>query len=200
MPFLHLTLPSALNLPFACSSTSHFWLSAILLCVVLFPPQTINVYPTVVLPTPFFHSTTLLLNPILPNPLLPNPCCAPYTLSLGSTPVTHPPCHPPNHFHPLTLILSLPSTIIHAPIWCRGRSPSIGPRAACSLNGMPSDSCSAYATTRQQLKRSRPDFLIPADLQANAGPAARDAFKRATDARAAWLACSFSRFLCRNPG
>jgi hypothetical protein len=41
----------------------------------------------------------------------------------------------------------------------------------------------------QQL-RARPDFPIPADLQANAGPAARDAFKRATDARAAWLACS----------
>jgi hypothetical protein len=31
----------------------------------------------------------------------------------------------------------------------------------------------------QQL-RARPDFLVPADLQANAGPAARDAFKRAT--------------------
>jgi hypothetical protein len=41
----------------------------------------------------------------------------------------------------------------------------------------------------QQL-RARPDFPAPADLQANAGPAARDAFKRATDARAAWLACS----------
>jgi hypothetical protein len=38
--------------------------------------------------------------------------------------------------------------------------------------------------------RARPDFPIPADLQANAGPAARDVFKRATDARAAWLACS----------
>ena len=36
----------------------------------------------------------------------------------------------------------------------------------------------------------RPDFPIPADLQANAGPAARDVFKRATDSRAAWLACS----------
>jgi hypothetical protein len=41
----------------------------------------------------------------------------------------------------------------------------------------------------QQL-RARPDFPVPADLQSNAGPAARDAFKRATDARAAWLACS----------
>jgi hypothetical protein len=38
--------------------------------------------------------------------------------------------------------------------------------------------------------RARPDFPIPADLQANAGPAARDVFKRATDSRAAWLACS----------
>jgi hypothetical protein len=38
--------------------------------------------------------------------------------------------------------------------------------------------------------RAIPDFPVPADLQANAGPAARDAFKRATDARSAWLACS----------
>ncbi len=38
--------------------------------------------------------------------------------------------------------------------------------------------------------RVRPDFPAPPDLQANAGPAARDAFKRATDARVAWLACS----------
>ncbi len=64
---------------------------------------------------------------------------------------------------------------------------------------MPSGSCSAYATTRSGLSstpppgqqlRVRPDFPIPADLQANAGPAARNAFKRATDAQAAWLACS----------
>ncbi len=41
----------------------------------------------------------------------------------------------------------------------------------------------------QQL-RARLDFPIPVDLQANAGPAARDAFKRATDARAVWFACS----------
>ncbi len=38
--------------------------------------------------------------------------------------------------------------------------------------------------------RVRPDFPAPPDLQANAGPAARDVFKRATDARSAWLACS----------
>ncbi len=41
----------------------------------------------------------------------------------------------------------------------------------------------------QQL-RARLDFPIPADLQANAGPTARDVFKRSTDSRAAWLACS----------
>jgi hypothetical protein len=65
---------------------------------------------------------------------------------------------------------------------------------------MPSGSCSAYATTRSGLSstsppgtsylRASPDFSVPDDLQANAGPAARDAFKRATDARAVWLACS----------
>jgi hypothetical protein len=41
----------------------------------------------------------------------------------------------------------------------------------------------------QQL-RARPDFPIPTDFQANASPAARDAFRRATDAMAAWLARS----------
>jgi hypothetical protein len=41
----------------------------------------------------------------------------------------------------------------------------------------------------QQL-RACPDFPISADLQANAGPAARDVFKLATNSRAAWLACS----------
>jgi hypothetical protein len=38
--------------------------------------------------------------------------------------------------------------------------------------------------------RARPDFPAPADLAAGDGPAVRDAFKRATDARSAWLACS----------
>ena len=38
--------------------------------------------------------------------------------------------------------------------------------------------------------RDRPEFPAPPDLHAQAGPAARDAFKRATDARSAWLACS----------
>ena len=38
--------------------------------------------------------------------------------------------------------------------------------------------------------RARPDFPAPADLAAGDGPAVRDAFKRATAARAAWLAVS----------
>ncbi len=40
--------------------------------------------------------------------------------------------------------------------------------------------------------RDRPEFPAPAALGAQANPAARDAFKRATDSRAAWLACSAS--------
>jgi hypothetical protein len=40
--------------------------------------------------------------------------------------------------------------------------------------------------------RARPDFPEPAALAAGAGPAARDAFKRATESSAAWLACSAS--------
>ncbi len=158
------------------------------------PPPTKNVYSTGILPTPLFAPPPSH-NPILLNPLLPNPYCAPYTLPLGITPVTHPPCHTPN---PLPLLLPLPFAITHASIWCRGRSRSIGPRAACSLKGMPSGSCSAYATMQSGLSstppgqqlRARPDFPIPVDLQAYASPAARDAFKRATDARADWLACS----------
>jgi hypothetical protein len=64
---------------------------------------------------------------------------------------------------------------------------------------MPSSSCSACATTWSGLSstplpggplRVRPDFPVPAYLAANASPAARDAFQRATESRAAWLACS----------
>ncbi len=40
--------------------------------------------------------------------------------------------------------------------------------------------------------RARPDFPAPAALVVGANPAARDVFKRATDSRAAWLACSAS--------
>ncbi len=40
--------------------------------------------------------------------------------------------------------------------------------------------------------RDRPEFPAPAALGVNANPAARDVFKRATDSRAAWLACSAS--------
>ncbi len=38
--------------------------------------------------------------------------------------------------------------------------------------------------------KARPDIPAPAALAAGDGPAARDAFKRATDARSAWLAVS----------
>jgi hypothetical protein len=40
--------------------------------------------------------------------------------------------------------------------------------------------------------RDRPEFPAPAALGAGANPAALDIFKRATDSRAAWLACSAS--------
>ncbi len=102
------------------------------------------------------HLTTLPLNPILPNPLLPNPYCAPYIQPLGSTPVTPPPCHPPNLSIPSTPLSPPPSMIIHAPIWCRGRSPSTGPRAPCLLNGTNLVSYSVYATTRSGLSSTLP--------------------------------------------
>ena len=43
--------------------------------------------------------------------------------------------------------------------------------------------------------RARPDFPEPAALAAGANPAARDAFKRATESRAALLACAASFLL-----
>ncbi len=154
-------------------SASTFWSSVRHLCCFFPPPplQTTNCVPHCCSINTFFHSTTLLLNPMLSNPLLPNPCCVPYTLPLGSTPVTHPPCHTPN---PLPPLLPLLSTIIHALIWCRGRSLSIGPRAADvfaerdaygSLFGVCDDAVWAILNTPagQQL-RAHPDFPIPADL------------------------------------
>ncbi len=87
--------------------------------------------------------------PHFTQPLVTQPMLCAVHPTPGSTPVTHPPCHSPNPFHPFTLLLlHPPSTIIHAPIWCRGRSPSTGPRAPCSLNETNLVSCSAYATTR----------------------------------------------------
>jgi hypothetical protein len=137
-----------------------------------------------------------LTQPLVTQPIL----CA-----VHPTPRQHP-CYPPTMSlsKPFSLLYPIitpspPSTIIHAPIWCRGRSPSTGPRAPCSLNGNNLVSCSAYATTRSGLSstpppggplRARPDFPAPADLAVGDGLAVRDAFKRATAARSAWLAVS----------
>jgi hypothetical protein len=127
-----------------------------------------------------------MLCAVLPLPR-PHPCCPP-TMS-----------HP-KPFSPLTPII----TPTHPP---RSSTHQLGAvedrhqpaRAPCSLNGTNSVTFSAYATTRSGLSatpppggplRARPDFPAPADLAAGEGPAVRDAFKRATDVRASWLACS----------
>jgi hypothetical protein len=47
-------------------------------------------------------------------------------------------------------------------------------------------------TSAAGVLRDRPEFPAPADLCANANPAAHDVFKLATDSRAAWLSCSAS--------
>ncbi len=120
------------------------------------------------------------------------PFSQPVLCAVHPTPRQHP-CYPPTMSHskpfsPLTPIIT-PTLHDHP-----RTNLVLWKIAACSLSGMPSVSCSAYATTRSGLSsthtprqqlRARPDFPIPADLQANAGPAARDAFKRATDAKAA---------------
>ncbi len=137
---LHLTYLLLARLP------PTFWLFAILLCVVLSPPPQ--------------KKNTILTPP-------PKQITQPRCRTVGNT-FHLKPCHTPNPFHPSPLLSPQPYTIIHAPIWCRGRSPSTGPRAACSLSGIPSGSCSAYATTwsglsstppRQQL-RVRPDLGV----------------------------------------
>jgi hypothetical protein len=97
------------------------------------------------------------------------------------------------------LYLPLPSTIIHALIFVPWKvAINRAARAVFAewdaygfLFGVCDDQVWAILNTplARQL-RARPDFPIPADLQANAGPAARDVFKRATDSRAAWLVCS----------
>jgi hypothetical protein len=102
---------------------------------------------------------------------------------------------PFSHFTPM---LPLPSTIIHALISCRGRSPSTGARAVFAewdqfgfLFGVCDDAVWAvFNTPPGGPLRARPDFPAPADLAPGDGPAVRDAFQRATDARASWLACS----------
>ncbi len=47
-------------------------------------------------------------------------------------------------------------------------------------------------TPPEGVLRDRPDFPEHAALATSANPAARDAFKRATESRVAWLACSAS--------
>ncbi len=140
-----LTLPST----YCVSYASHFLVVCLPSECCSYPPPTINVYSTFVLPTPFFTRPQSYSTPFYSTPCYPTRVVllTPYP-TLGTTPCTHQPCHTPNPSHPLPLLLSLSSAIIHVPIWCRGRSRSIGPRAACSLNGIPSGSCWAYATTR----------------------------------------------------
>ncbi len=107
------------------------------------------------------------------------------------------PCHTSN---PSPLLLPLPSTTIHAPTLCRERLRSTGLRAVFAewddfgfLFNVCDDAVWAVLNTPAGgVLRARPEIPAPADLGANANPAARDVFKRATDSRAAWLACSAS--------
>ncbi len=126
----------------------------------------------------------------------------PVTQPVFSTPVSHPPCHTPNPFHHLPLLLPLPFTIIHARTnlvpWKIAINRSA--RAVFAewdrdqfgfLFGVCDDTVWAVLNTPPGGPlRARPDFPAPADLAAGDGHAVRDAFKRATDAKSSWLACS----------
>jgi hypothetical protein len=133
-----------------------FWLSARHLCC--FSPTPPN--NKMCTPLLFYQHLFSLHHPLTQPHFTQPPVIQPVLCAVHPTPrqhpVTHPLCHTPNPFHPLPLLLPLPSTIIHVPIWCRGRSPSTGPHAPCSLNGTDSVSCSAYATTRSGLSSTPP--------------------------------------------
>jgi hypothetical protein len=168
-----------------------FWLSARHLCCFSAPPppQQQNGYPIVVLSTPFLTPHHPVTQPVL---------CAVHPTSRQH------PCYPPTMSHskpfsPLTPIIT--PTLHHHPRtnlapWKIAINRSA--RAAFAewdhfgfLFGVCDDTVWAVLNTHPggQL-RVRRDSPVPADLQANAGSAVREAFKRATDARSAWLAVS----------
>jgi hypothetical protein len=89
---------------------------------------------------------------------------------------------------------------VHGPTWCRGRLRLTGLRAVFAEwddFGFLFDVCddavwAVLNTPPGGVLRDRPAFPAPAALGAGANAAARDVFKRATDSKAAWLACSAS--------
>jgi hypothetical protein len=185
--FLTSYLPSRLHFIylFACSSASHFWVVCSPAVLFLSPPPPNNKMCTLLL---FYQHLFSLHRPVT-QPHFTHPT---RVVRRSPYPRQHP-CYPPkmSHSKPFSPLTPLITPTLHD-----------HPRTnlvPCSLNGTDSVSCSAYATTRSGLSstpppggqlRVRQDFPVPADLQANAGPAVRDAFKRAMDARSAWLAVS----------
>jgi hypothetical protein len=184
-----------------------FWLSAHHLCVSIFlSPQQTMTYRQLLQPPPpsvwtphSFYSNFFSLHPPLTQPhFTQTPASQPLVCSLHPMPRHHP-CYPPTmpHSKPLSPLTPVITPTLHdhprtnlVPWKIAINRAARGVFAEWDAFGFLFSVCD-YAvwavlnTPPGQQLRVRPDFPIPADLQANAGPAARDAFKRATDARAA---------------
>ncbi len=147
----------------------------------------------------FFSLNHTLTQPLFTQPLVTQPMlCA-----VHPTPSQHP-CYPP------TMSLSKPFSLLYSIItptlhdhprtnlmpWKIAINRSA--RAVFAewdqfgfLFGVCDDAVWAvFNTPPGGVLRARPDFPVPAALAAGDSPAVRDAFKRATDARSAWLAVS----------
>jgi hypothetical protein len=144
-------------------------------------------------PLLFFQHLFSLHQPLTQPHFTQPPVTQPVSCSLHPTPRHHP-CYPPTMLHskpfsPLTPIIT-PTLHDHPRTnlvpWKIARGVFAEWDAFGFLFSVCDDAVWAVLNTppEQQL-RARTDFPIPADLQANADPAARDAFKRATDSRAA---------------
>ncbi len=195
-------------LHFACSSASYsrarlpptFWLSARHLSVVLSPPPPQQQMCT---PLVFYQHLFSLHHPLTQPHFTQPPVTQPVLCSVHPTPRHHT-CYAPTMSHskpcsPLTPIIT-PTLHDHPRTnlvpWKIAINQSA--RAVFAewdrfgfLFGVCDDTVWAVLNAPPGgILRTRQDFPAPADLATGAGPAARDAFKCATKARLAWLACS----------
>ncbi len=185
------------------------------LCVVSSPPK--KTIPCV--PLRCFINTCLPYITFILNPIVPNPWRAPYTLPLGRTTLIINPIVPtrgvrltprPHSSYPQTTMSLSKSLapVIFPTLHDRPRTNLVPWKVAINraaravfaewddfgfLFGVCNDAIWAVLNTPAGgVLRDRSEFPAPAALGANANPAARDVFKRATYSRAAWLACSAS--------
>jgi hypothetical protein len=136
------------------------------------------VYSTFLLLKPLFTQPPSHSTPFYSTPLRLNPWYALCTLP------SHHLCYPPTMSH--SKLFSSFTPIITPTLHDHPRTNLVSARAVFA-----EWDAFGSSTPPPGPFRVRPDFPVPADLAANAGPAARDVFKRAKDSRSDfWLACS----------